>query len=109
MNLIEKLRPCLGIRPWTKAADLCRCPLRRLFSLAGPALMKRSSFSWLVCLALFITGLFAIQASSQNPSSAALRTRAQKLMSDGNFRDAYDAFRRLCLDPNAGASQVSQD
>jgi hypothetical protein len=33
----------------------------------------------------------------------------QKLKNDGNFRDAYDGFRRLCLDPNAGNGAVSQD
>jgi uncharacterized protein YfaS (alpha-2-macroglobulin family) len=58
---------------------------------------------------LFLVGLMALAAWSQNPSPPELRARVQQLMREGNFKEAYDRLRRLCLDPNAGAGQVSQD
>ena len=30
-------------------------------------------------------------------------------MNDGNFREAFDGYRRLCLNPAAGVTQVGQD
>ena len=71
--------------------------------------MIRSPISWLRWLALLFLGLFTVAAFSQNPTPATLRARSQKLKNDGNFREAYDGFRRLCLDPNAGTAAVSQD
>jgi uncharacterized protein YfaS (alpha-2-macroglobulin family) len=63
----------------------------------------------LLCLGCFV-GLLAIPfAFSQPMNSAALRGQAQKLKADGNFNDGYKMFRRLCLDPNLGASSVDQD
>src|SRR5262245_2419454 len=71
--------------------------------------MYRSPVSSLRCLTLLLLGLFAVAAFSQNPAPATLRARSEKLKKDGNFREAYDGFRRLCLDPNAGPNSVSQD
>src|SRR5262245_15685282 len=71
--------------------------------------MNRSSASRISWLAMLLVGLLVVDALSQNQSPATLRARSQKLMNDGNFREAYDGFRRLCLDPSAGATQVSQD
>src|SRR5262245_50853806 len=71
--------------------------------------MNRSPIAWLVWVALLFAGLFGMTAFSHTLPSPALRARAQKLKTDGNFREAYDAFRRLCLDPGAGAALVSQD
>src|SRR5262245_46297655 len=71
--------------------------------------MSRFPVFHVAWLALLVVGLFAMTVFSQNPQPTAVRSRSQKLLGDGNFREAYDGFRRLCLDPNAGASQVSQD
>ncbi|HEY2413932.1 MAG TPA: hypothetical protein VGI40_16895, partial [Pirellulaceae bacterium] len=63
----------------------------------------------LICFACF-TGVLAVPlAFSQPMNPATLRGQAQKLKTDGNFNDSYKAFRRLCLDPNAGANLVGQD
>ena len=71
--------------------------------------MTRSPNSRLIWLVLLMVGLFAAGALSQTPSPATLRARSMKLKNDGNFREAYDGLRRLCLDPNSGAATVSQD
>ena len=70
--------------------------------------MQRTFFrlSW---LAIFLLGLMAVGVFSQAPSPAELRARSQKLMKDGNFKDAYDGFRKLSLDPKDDPRQVSQD
>jgi len=65
------------------------------------ALGRFSGWFWVV---LFLAGVFAVAASSQNPSPATLRTQAQKLLRDGNFREAYDGLKRLLLDANAAAT-----
>src|SRR5262245_13206110 len=70
--------------------------------------MNRSTAIWLSLFALLFGVFIVTIATGQNVSPATLRARAQKLQTDGNFREAYDAFRRLCLDPNAGTA-VSQD
>ena len=62
-------------------------------------------YSW---LGLFLVGLLAAAAWSQAPSPAELRARSTKLMNDGNFKDAYDGFRKLCLDPKTEAGQVAR-
>ena len=71
--------------------------------------MTRSPNSRLIWLVLLMVGLFAAGALSQTQSPAAMRARSMKLKNDGNFREAYDGLRRLCLDPNSGAATVSQD
>jgi hypothetical protein len=63
-------------------------------------------FSW---LGLFLVGLLAAGAYSQAPTPAELRARSTKQMNDGNFKEAYDGFRTLCLDPKTEPSQVSGD
>ncbi len=63
-------------------------------------------YSW---LGLFLVGLFAAGAWSQAPAPAELRARATKLMNDGNFKEAYDGFRRLALDPKTEPGQVTSD
>src|SRR5262245_25794684 len=75
----------------------------------GTRAMKRSNSGWWAVAGLVFVGILVTGAMSQNPSPADLRARSQKLMQDGNFRDAYDGFRRLCLNPGAGPAQVSQD
>ncbi len=71
--------------------------------------MQRTTFLRLAALGLVFVGLIAAGAWSQNPSPVELRARSVQLMKDGNFNEAYSGYRRLCLDPGAGAGQVSQD
>src|SRR5262245_5692795 len=70
--------------------------------------MNRSTAIWLSLFALLFGVFIVTIATGQNVSPTALRARAQKLQTDGNFRDGYDAFRQLCLDSNAGTA-VNQD
>src|SRR5687768_17374666 len=69
--------------------------------------MRRKTSFWRWGLGLLVAGMLVGGAFSQNPSPGVPRPRAEKLMKDGNFREAYDGFKRLCLDPNGGAA--SQD
>ncbi|MCI0358210.1 MAG: alpha-2-macroglobulin, partial [Planctomycetaceae bacterium] len=71
--------------------------------------MQRTNFVRYTWLALFLVGLLVAGASSQAPSPAELRARSTKLMNDGNFKEAYDGFRKLCLDPKTEPGQVSSD
>src|SRR5205085_1283624 len=74
----------------------------------GQLIMHRSSAVRLGLLAVCFAALFAIGVPAQNVPPATLRARANKLKTDGNFREAYDLFRRLCLDVNAGPA-ITQD
>jgi uncharacterized protein YfaS (alpha-2-macroglobulin family) len=69
--------------------------------------MTRSLSLGRVGVVFLFAGVLAVAASSQNPNAATLRSRAQKLLRDGNFREAYDGYRRLLLDANSAA--VPQD
>jgi uncharacterized protein YfaS (alpha-2-macroglobulin family) len=63
----------------------------------------------LACVAMFLCGIFAAGAFSQAPNEAELRAQSRKLMNDGNFNDAYQNFRKLCLDPKSDKREVTQD
>ncbi|MDX1944097.1 MAG: MG2 domain-containing protein [Pirellulaceae bacterium] len=71
--------------------------------------MRRSTFLRFSWLGLFLLGLFAVGVYSQAPTPTELRASSQKLMKDGNFRQAYDGFRKLALDPKTDAGQVPSD
>src|SRR4051794_5268285 len=69
----------------------------------------RSARAWLgVFLGLVAVGggfwLFAAE-----PGETELRARAGKAFSAGNFKNAYDDYRRLALDPKASSSEVGND
>ena len=66
--------------------------------------MRRKTSIWRLGMGLLVAGMLVGGAFSQNPSPAVLRARSEKLMNDGNFREAYDGFRRLCLDPSDGGA-----
>jgi hypothetical protein len=53
-------------------------------------------------LAVFIMAFVALTSSGQVPDVAAL----DKLFKDGNYKEAYDGFRKQCLDSNAEHDQV---
>ncbi len=48
----------------------------------------------------------AVAGRAQQPSG---RERFDKLFADGNFKDAYDGYRRLALDPKTEAGRVGTD
>lgn len=71
--------------------------------------MKRKQLIGLAWLALALVTISWGGAFSQAPNPSDLRARSQKLMNEGNFKDAYDGFRKLCLDPKTDPHRVSQD
>ncbi len=64
-------------------------------------------------LPVFLTGFLwstmDMTDAAERPGGEASRERAQKLFGDGNFNDAYQAYRRLSLDPEDDADQVAED
>jgi len=62
----------------------------------------------LAALVLFGVGaMLATGALLEQPPST--RAAATKLMQDGNFKDAYEAFRKLTLDPAAPPAEVGDN
>src|SRR5262245_32169952 len=70
--------------------------------------MKRNIFIALSCV-LFLAALLVGGALSQGPTGAELRAKSQKSMNDGNFKDALEGFKKLCLDPKDEPQAVSGD
>ena len=67
---------------------------------------------WLPALLLIVaTAALFVQAqpepAAMTPES--LRKKATKAMNDGNYNIAYEAYRKLVLDPAADPSRVSED
>ncbi|MGI8980259.1 MAG: alpha-2-macroglobulin family protein [Pirellulaceae bacterium] len=58
---------------------------------------------------LFLALLLVSGAFSQGPGGPELRAKSQKAMTDGNFKDAYEGFKKLCLDPKDEPPQVAND
>ncbi|MCA9178230.1 MAG: alpha-2-macroglobulin [Planctomycetales bacterium] len=58
-------------------------------------------------------GILAVFSVTDRPMTAAqqqdMRARSQKLMRDGNFKDALEGFQKLCLDTNTDGIAVGQD
>ena len=50
-----------------------------------------------------------VSAAVPPPTLESRRTQAAKLMQDGNFREAYDAYRATLLDPAAGGEPTLPD
>ena len=71
--------------------------------------MVRKWKSGVVCLSLALTVAVVWKIMAAAPTLDEVRTAATKLKNDGNFKDAYDGFRKLCLDPKTEVGQVSQD
>lgn len=66
------------------------------------------SWRWL-CAALVLVTVSVTAVMSQAPNEGQRRGKAQASMSNGNWRDAYDNFRVLCLDEKTSPDQVSND
>ncbi|MCC7084627.1 MAG: alpha-2-macroglobulin [Pirellulales bacterium] len=54
-----------------------------------------------VLLMIFVANLRSVEAPSNTEAG-----RFQKMLNDGNFKDAYEGFRRLALDPKADPANV---
>lgn len=66
------------------------------------------TWRWLIASALLaICSVSAVM--SQAPSEAEMRQKATTDMRNGNFRDAYDNFRALCLKAETDPLKVSED
>jgi uncharacterized protein YfaS (alpha-2-macroglobulin family) len=72
-------------------------------------MMNRSSRFRPLIAGLLLLGVVVSAALSQAPDLGQVRARSQKLMNEGNFREAYDGFRQLALDPKNDAKQVAGD
>ena len=57
----------------------------------------------------FVWSTIDMTHAAGRPGEPPSRKQAQKLFKDGNFNDAYQAYRRLSLDPDDDPRQVAQD
>jgi hypothetical protein len=71
--------------------------------------MKRNIYVPATLLGLLLLGVFVAGAMSAAPSPAETRKMSQKLMNDGNWKDAYEGFHKLCLDQDNDPQQVGDD
>ena len=71
--------------------------------------MNRSLWTRFSVAGLILLGLVASGAFSQAPDPTQLRAKAQQQMNTGNFKNAYDDFRQLCLDPKNDGKEVASD
>lgn len=64
-----------------------------------------------VLVAVLLGGILMAETHGDGPQggTGALRQRARQAMQQGNFKDAYDLFRKLALDPKDEPSQVGGD
>lgn len=67
------------------------------------------TFHRLMLVAMALTAACGVWAYAQNPSENAVRQRAQMAANNGNWKDAYEDFRKLALDPKSDPSQVGND
>ena len=58
---------------------------------------------------LLVLGLLCTRVFSEAPANGDLRKAAEKQFQDGNFKDAYEGFRRLALVADTNPRQVSND
>ncbi len=69
--------------------------------------MKTLLLSGVIILAGLWTGHQGIAAES--PQNQSQRTAAQKAFDDGNYKDAYEGFRKLALEPGDEPPKVGSD
>jgi uncharacterized protein YfaS (alpha-2-macroglobulin family) len=68
--------------------------------------MSRSLYLGVVSLVL-LGGVWNLLAEQPSPKDR--RESAEKAQREGNFRDAYDIFKTLCLDPENGGNTAAHD
>ena len=71
--------------------------------------MKRSKSLLIITLVGIVLAITTARVLSQAVPTPELRTRATQQQQDGNFKDAYQIFRRLCLDPGNDGHHVGTD
>ncbi|MDE0735353.1 MAG: MG2 domain-containing protein, partial [Pirellulaceae bacterium] len=71
--------------------------------------MKRSRQILVTLLAVALTAWFTTDWFFAAQPEAQQRSQLQTQMREGNFRDAYQGFEKLCFDPQADPRQVSSD
>jgi uncharacterized protein YfaS (alpha-2-macroglobulin family) len=71
--------------------------------------MKRKFLMQVSLIALFLLTLGFAAAWSKAPVPDDPRAKSQKLMNEGNFREAYDGFLALCLDSSTDSRAVVTD
>ncbi|MCS6976320.1 MAG: MG2 domain-containing protein [Gemmatales bacterium] len=60
-------------------------------------------------LGMVLTVVCGIWAYANNPPENVVRHRAQLAMNNGNWKDAYEDFRKLALNPNSDPKEVGND
>lgn len=74
--------------------------------------MKRTSLRW-VLGSLVATPLVALLIGAATPQDEQagdlLRQKAEKIMRDGNFKEAFDLYQKLAMDPADNPAQVGND
>jgi hypothetical protein len=63
----------------------------------------------LAMLSLFALVTLVATSFSEAPNVAQTRAAARKTMQDGNFKDAYIALRKLCLDKEGDVNATAED
>ncbi|MEO2022429.1 MAG: MG2 domain-containing protein, partial [Pirellulaceae bacterium] len=71
--------------------------------------MKRSRQILVTLLAVALTAWFTTDWFFAAQPEAQQRSQLQTQLREGNFRDAYQGFEKLCFDPQADPRQVSSD
>src|SRR5690606_38711279 len=63
----------------------------------------------LLNLVLLAVGAASVLSQGKKPPVPQRRAAAMKQFNDGNWRDAYNSFRELCLDPANDGAEVGSD
>jgi uncharacterized protein YfaS (alpha-2-macroglobulin family) len=63
----------------------------------------------LICPILSVLILITALVVAQDPNPAVLRQQAQQRYKDGNWKDAYESYRKLCLNKAADSKKVGND
>ncbi len=67
-------------------------------------------YARLVFLGVIVCTIMALGvAMGKRPEQPSDRERFDKLFADGNFKDAYDGYRRLALEPKTEPNRVGTD
>ncbi len=71
---------------------------------------RSAVFGWALCLvtAVIVGGAWQLGAF-ESPGEPAVRTAAETLQKAGNFREAYNSFRKLIVEPRTTATLVPKD
>ncbi len=71
---------------------------------------RSAVFGWTLCLVAAVIAGGAWQLGAfESPGEDAMRTAAEKLQKAGNFREAYNNYRKLIVEPRTTARLVPKD